>query len=72
MDILFIFLIVSLVVNITLFIAIGVSGSKRPKVIGAVIVLDNDNLYVELDNEQSITELHSNNYVAFRIDHRRK
>lgn len=68
MDVLFIFLIVSLILNVTLIVVFGLNKRKKPDVVGTVIMFDAENLYLELDNKGSLKKMYQNDYAMFRIE----
>lgn len=40
---------------------------KRPKIYGVIVMHDENNMYLELDNSNSMSEIFNSDYVVFKV-----
>ena len=59
---------VILLVLISIFIKLG----KRPETLGKIIITDEDSLYVELNDYDSMEKIHNSKSVIFEVWHEKQ
>lgn len=64
MEVIFICLVV---INLLLTLGIIVGLLKKPKTLGKIIITDEDSLYVELNDRDSMEKIHNSKAVTFEV-----
>lgn len=59
--------IILAVLNVLLVIFLLRQRIKKPKILGSIIITDEDSLYVELTDEKSMDEIHNSKIVLFSV-----
>lgn len=55
------------VLNVLLVIFLLQQQIRKPKTLGSIIITDEDSLYVELNDEKSMDEIHNSSMVLFSV-----
>lgn len=55
------------VVNLALIFYQLFKPTKKPSLVGEIVVIEGESMYVELLNEESMQILHNSNYVMFKV-----
>ena len=60
-------LLVSVSLNLVLLFRFLTCRMKKQKTYGTIIMTDEDSMYVELDDNNSIREIYSSEYATFKV-----
>lgn len=60
-------LLVSVSLNLVLLFRFLACRMKKQKTYGTIIMTDEDSMYVELDDNNSIREIYSSEYATFKV-----